>query len=96
MKIKRYYLDRISSMLQPGRVLAIYGARRSGKTTLIEDFLKTWTDGRYFLGTGEDRAVKEVLGSSDVNLLSACQRDRRAADRQTAHCHAISNCRNGA
>ena len=69
MKIKRYYLDRISSMLQPGRVLAIYGARRSGKTTLIEDFLKTWTDGRYFLGTGEDRAVKEVLGSSDVNLI---------------------------
>ena len=69
MKIKRYYLDRISSMLQPGRVLAIYGARRSGKTTLIEDFLKTWTDGRYFLGTGEDRALKEVLGSSDVNLI---------------------------
>lgn len=69
MKIKRYYLDRISSMLQPGRVLAIYGARRSGKTTLIEDFLKTWTDGRYFLGTGEDRAVKEVLGSLDVNLI---------------------------
>lgn len=69
MKIKRYYLDRISSMLQPGRVLAIYGARRSGKTTLIEDVLKTWTDGRYFLGTGEDRAVKEVLGSSDVNLI---------------------------
>ena len=69
MKIKRYYLDRISSMLQPGRVLAIYGARRSGKTTLIEDFLKTWTDGRHFLGTGEDRAVKEVLGSSDVNLI---------------------------
>lgn len=69
MKIKRYYLDRISSMLQPGKVLAIYGARRSGKTTLIEDFLKTWTDGRYFIGTGEDRAVKEVLDSSDVNLI---------------------------
>ncbi|MBQ6474280.1 MAG: ATP-binding protein, partial [Victivallales bacterium] len=69
MKIKRFYLDRMLSMLQPGKVLAIYGARRSGKTTLIKDFLKTWTEGRYFLGTGEDRAVREVLESSDVNLL---------------------------
>ena len=69
MKIKRYYLDKMPSMLQAGKVLAIYGARRSGKTTLIEDFLKGWTDGRYFLGTGEDRAVREVLESSDVALI---------------------------
>ena len=69
MKIKRYYLDRISSMLQKGKVLAIYGPRRSGKTTLIEDFLKTWNDGRYFYGTGEDRSLRDVLESSDVNLI---------------------------
>ena len=69
MKIRRFYLDRIDSMLQPGKVLAIYGPRRAGKTTLIEDFLKTWKEGRFFLGTGEDRTVREVLGSSDVNLI---------------------------
>ena len=56
-------------MLQPGKVLAIYGPRRAGKTTLITDFLSTWDGGRYFLGTGEDRAVREVLDSSDVNLI---------------------------
>lgn len=69
MKIRRYYLDRISSMLQAGKVLAIYGPRRAGKTTLIMDYLQTWTEGRYFLGTGEDRSVREVLESSDVNLI---------------------------
>lgn len=69
MKIKRYYLDRISSMLQPGKVLAIYGPRRAGKTTLIGDFLQTWHEGRYFLGTGEDRSVREVLESSDAILM---------------------------
>lgn len=69
MKIRRYYLDRLASMLQPGKVLAIYGPRRAGKTTLIEDFLRVWTGGHYFLGTGEDRAVREVLGASDVNLI---------------------------
>ncbi len=56
-------------MLQPGKVLAIYGPRRAGKTTLIGDFLRTWNEGRYFLGTGEDRSVREVLESSDVNLI---------------------------
>ena len=69
MRIKRHYLDKIPSMLQPGKVLAIYGPRRAGKTTLIEEFLKTWGEGRYFLGAGEDRSVREVLESSDVNLI---------------------------
>ena len=69
MKIRRHYLDQIDSMLQPGKVLAIYGPRRSGKTTLLSDFLQTWHGGRYFFGTGEDRSVKEVLESSDSTLI---------------------------
>ena len=69
MKIKRYYLNKLSSMLLPGKVLAIYGPRRAGKTTLINDFLSTWDGGRYFLGTGEDRSVREVLDSFDINLI---------------------------
>ena len=69
MKIRRYYLDQITSMLQPGKVLALYGPRRAGKTTLLSDFLQNWHGGRYFYGTGEDRSVKEVLESSDVGLV---------------------------
>ncbi|MBR4517714.1 MAG: ATP-binding protein [Victivallales bacterium] len=69
MKIRRYYLDQIASMLQPGKVLALYGPRRAGKTTLLSDFLQNWHGGRYFYGTGEDRSVKEVLESSDVGLI---------------------------
>ena len=69
MKIQRYYLDKIPSLLKPGRVLALYGPRRAGKTTLLMDFLRTWRKGRHFLGTGEDRSVREVLCSSDVQLI---------------------------
>ena len=60
MKIRRFYLDRLASLLQPGKVLAVYGPRRAGKTTLLADFLASWRGGRYFLGTGEDRAVRAV------------------------------------
>ena len=69
MKITRHYLDRIHELLQPGKVLALYGPRRAGKTTLLSDFLADWDGGRYFWGTGEDRVVKEVLESSDVSLI---------------------------
>lgn len=69
MKIQRYYLDKIPSLLKPGKVLALYGPRRAGKTTLLMDFLRTWKKGRHFLGTGEDRSVREVLCSSDVRLI---------------------------
>lgn len=69
MKIRRFYLDRLASLLQPGKVLAVYGPRRAGKTTLLADFLASWRGGRYFLGTGEDRAVRDILQSSDVQLI---------------------------
>lgn len=71
MKIKRFYFDRLNDMLAPGKVLAIYGPRRAGKTTLITDFLRDWKGGRYFSGTGEDRQVKEVLESNDVTLIKS-------------------------
>ena len=38
MKIRRYYLDKLSSMLKAGKVLALYGPRRAGKTTLYVIF----------------------------------------------------------
>jgi len=36
--IKRFY--NIESLLAPNKVLVIYGPRRSGKTTLLNDFCK--------------------------------------------------------
>ena len=69
MNIRRFYLDRLDGMLAAGKVLALYGPRRAGKTTLLKEFLKSWRGGRCFFGTGEDRQLGEILGSGDVELI---------------------------
>jgi len=65
---ERYFDTKISSLLKKGKVLVIYGPRRVGKTTLIETFLKGYK-GRYYLGVGEDRVLREILGSQQVQRI---------------------------
>lgn len=69
-KIRRFYLDRMDSLLQVGKVLVLYGPRRAGKTTLINDFLATYKS-KYFYRSGEDRTVREVFQSDDVRLITS-------------------------
>ena len=66
--IQRYYLPLLESALKPGKVLLIYGPRRSGKTTLLQSFLKNYSGTAYF-GTGDDRAVREILSSERVERI---------------------------
>lgn len=40
----------------------LFGARRVGKTSLVEAFLEE-SDERWFRGQGEDRVLAELLGS---------------------------------
>lgn len=68
MNIKRYYSGQLDGLLQPGKVLALYGPRRAGKTTLLKDFLSGFT-GKAFSGSGEDKTVKDIIASGDVNLI---------------------------
>ena len=68
MNIKRFYQGELGSLIQPGKVLALYGPKRAGKTTLLKDFLSSFS-GKYFLGSGEDKSVRDVLSSEDVNLI---------------------------
>jgi hypothetical protein len=68
MNIKRYYHDRLPELLQPGRVLALYGPRRSGKTTLLNELVSSFS-GKYFFSSGEDRAVQEIFASKDINII---------------------------
>lgn len=68
MNIKRYYSGQLDDLLQPGKVLALYGPRRAGKTTLLKDFLSGFT-GKAFSGSGEDKVVKDIIASGDVNLI---------------------------
>ena len=51
-------------MLRPGKVLVIYGPRQVGETTLINSFLENFT-GRYYLGSGEDLTLREIMESNN-------------------------------
>jgi len=70
MNIKRYYHDRLPELLQGGKVLALYGPRRSGKTTLLKELVAGFA-GKSFFGSGEDRAVQEVFTSNDINIIKS-------------------------
>lgn len=70
MRIRRFYEDRLNSLLMPGKVLALYGPRRAGKTTLLKTFLGDFS-GKVFHGNGEDASVREVLGSGNAQLIKS-------------------------
>ncbi|OGC23954.1 hypothetical protein A2291_05590 [candidate division WOR-1 bacterium RIFOXYB2_FULL_42_35] len=65
---KRYYLDKIPSLLEPNKVLVLYGPRRAGKTTLLNAFLKDFS-GKYFLGFGDDGNLRDVLKTQEIDKI---------------------------
>lgn len=67
MKIERQY-DDLAKNLKKGKVLAIYGARQIGKTTLLKTFLKS-TKLKHRFVTGDDVAIRELLGSERLSTL---------------------------
>lgn len=67
MKIPRYY-EKLENYLEPNKALLIFGPRQVGKTTLLNDFLKT-TKLKYRLESGENIRVQDVLGSQDFDQI---------------------------
>ncbi len=65
MDIQRYYDGRIEENLKSGKVLVVYGPRRTGKTTMIKKFAEKFS-GKYFYEIGEDRELRELLESESV------------------------------
>ena len=70
MYIRQKQLDNLRQLLSPGKVVVLYGARRTGKTTLVEEFLKEIKEPSLFV-SGEDIAVQEFLASRSVEKLKA-------------------------
>ncbi|MBK5275336.1 MAG: ATP-binding protein [Desulfuromonadales bacterium] len=70
MYIKQRQLDNLQSALKPGKVVVIYGARRTGKTTLIHEFLKGEAE-PYLLVSGEDITIQSYLSSQSIDKLKA-------------------------
>lgn len=69
MRIPRFY-DNLSPYLKPNKVLAIFGSRQAGKTTLLKEYLsKNPEKFKYKLDSGDNIRVQEVLGSNDFKKI---------------------------
>jgi len=67
--IQRYY-DDLGTQLTPGKALVIYGPRRVGKTTLLENFLSK-TELKYKLDSGDNIRTQNILSSQDFKKILA-------------------------
>jgi predicted AAA+ superfamily ATPase len=70
MYIKQKQLVNLERALTPGKAVVIYGARRTGKTTLLRQFLQG-VEEPYLLVSGEDITVQGYLSSRSIDKLSA-------------------------
>jgi len=70
MYIIQKQLENLEKALIPGKAVIIYGARRTGKTTLVKRFLQN-IDEPYLLVSGEDITVQGYLASQSIEKLSA-------------------------
>ena len=70
MYVKQRHLETLRKLAIPEKVVVIYGARRTGKTTLLNQFLKEERD-PYLLVSGEDITVQAYLASQSVEKLTA-------------------------
>ncbi|MEW6586508.1 MAG: ATP-binding protein [Nitrospirota bacterium] len=64
--IKRTY--QLGQLVRPNKVLIIYGPRRVGKTTLLEDFL-AHTPLKFKLDSGDNVRTQNILSSQDFSSI---------------------------
>jgi predicted AAA+ superfamily ATPase len=65
--INRYYTD-LNPFLKANQALIIYGPRRVGKTTLLNNFIKQTTL-KYRLDSGDNIRIQDLLGSQDFTRI---------------------------
>jgi len=68
MYIPQSQLKNLSKIFSPNKVMVIYGPRRVGKTTLLNQFLKTIKQ-KYLLVNGEDITIQKYLSSQSISQL---------------------------
>lgn len=64
--IKRYY--NLDKLIKHGKVLIIYGPRRVGKTTLLNDFLSR-TKLKYKLDSGDNIQIQQLFSSQNFSQI---------------------------
>lgn len=65
--IDRFFRD-LEPLLEPGRVLVVYGPRRAGKTTLLEQYLAK-TSWKYRMDSGDNIRIQQLLASQDFESI---------------------------
>ena len=70
MYVVQKQLENLRNLAKPGKVVVIYGARRTGKTTLLNEFLKGENE-PHLLVSGEDITVQGYLSSQSVDKLTS-------------------------
>ncbi len=68
--IKRSIESQLDKMIKKGKVFILYGARRVGKTSVIEKYIKSKYD-NYFIGSGDDIHLRKVLSSENKTLIDS-------------------------
>jgi len=63
--IPQKHLENLKNLVQPNKVIVIYGPRRCGKTTLLKKFLESINE-KYLFVNGEDIFVQEQLNNQSI------------------------------
>lgn len=67
VKLPRFYQN-LDQFLEPNKVLLLFGPRRVGKTTLLQDYLSQ-TKYKYKLDSGDNIKTQQVLSSQDFSQI---------------------------
>ncbi len=67
--IKRYLAGQLKANLKKGNVTVLFGARRTGKTTLMNEISESLSDSKILILNGEDYDVANVLSSRKTETL---------------------------
>ena len=67
--IPQKHIENLKKLITPGKVVVIYGARRVGKTTLLEKFLENEDKTKVLFVNGDDIVVRHYLESQSMNKL---------------------------
>src|SRR3990170_1239059 len=68
MKLIPRIYGNLGKLLRENKVIVIYGPRRVGKTTLLNNFLKK-TLLKYAFHTGDEISVREALTSESIDTI---------------------------
>jgi predicted AAA+ superfamily ATPase len=69
MYVPREQLDNLRVLIQPGKVIVIYGARQVGKTTLLGKFVENLDKKAVLFINGDDITARQFLESQSVEKL---------------------------